>query len=53
MWDVRSAPKLVLRMRSLIPPYEKHSIDIEKCVLCGLCIDECSFDAIRKVSLKS
>ena len=34
-------------------PYEKHSIDIEKCVLCGLCIDECSFDAIRKVSLKS
>ncbi len=34
-------------------PYEKHVIDIEKCVLCGLCIDECSYDAIRRVSLKS
>ena len=34
-------------------PYEQHHIDIEKCVLCGLCIDECSYNAIRKVSLKS
>ena len=31
-------------------PYEVHTIDVEKCVLCGLCIDECSFNAIRKVS---
>ena len=29
-------------------PYQVHSIDVEKCVQCGLCIDECSFDAIRK-----
>jgi NADH-quinone oxidoreductase subunit F len=29
-------------------PYEKHRIDVEKCVRCGLCIDECSFKAIRK-----
>lgn len=34
-------------------PYERHRIDTGKCVLCGLCIDECSFGAIRKVSLKS
>lgn len=34
-------------------PYVRHEIDIEKCVLCGLCIDECSYKAIRKVSLKS
>ena len=34
-------------------PYARHEIDIEKCVLCGLCIDECSYNAIRKVSLKS
>ena len=34
-------------------PYARHEIDIEKCVLCGLCIDECSYKAIRKVSLKS
>ena len=31
-------------------PYEVHRIDMEKCVQCGLCIDECSFDAIRKVA---
>jgi len=30
-------------------PYEKHTIEVEKCVKCGLCIDECNFDAIRKV----
>ena len=34
-------------------PYERHHINMEKCVLCGLCIDECSYDAIRKVALKS
>lgn len=34
-------------------PYEKHAIDVAKCVLCGLCMEECQYDAIRKVSLKS
>ncbi|GHV60945.1 hypothetical protein FACS1894195_0650 [Bacteroidia bacterium] len=34
-------------------PYEQHSIDIGKCVLCGLCIDECQYDAIQKVALKA
>lgn len=34
-------------------PYARHQIEVEKCVLCGLCIDECSYNAIRKVSLKS
>ena len=34
-------------------PYERHYINMEQCVLCGLCIDECSYDAIRKVALKS
>lgn len=34
-------------------PYARHKIEVEKCVLCGLCIDECSYNAIRKVSLKS
>ena len=34
-------------------PYARHQIEVEKCVLCGLCIDECSFNAIRKVALKS
>lgn len=34
-------------------PYARHEIDIEKCVLCGLCIEECSYNAIRKVALKS
>jgi NADH-quinone oxidoreductase subunit F len=29
-------------------PYQIHCIDTEKCVQCGLCIDECSFGAIRK-----
>jgi len=31
-------------------PYEIHTIDTATCVLCGLCIDECSYDAIKKVS---
>jgi NADH-quinone oxidoreductase subunit F len=30
-------------------PYKIHSIDVERCVLCGLCVEECAFDAIRKV----
>lgn len=34
-------------------PYEKHAIDVAKCVLCGLCMEECQYDAIRRVSLKS
>lgn len=33
-------------------PYEVHTIDISLCVQCGLCIDECSYDAIRKVPIK-
>lgn len=32
-------------------PYQVHTIDTGKCVLCGLCIDECSFNAIRKAPL--
>ncbi len=28
-------------------PYEKHTIDTELCTLCGLCIDECDFNAIK------
>jgi NADH-quinone oxidoreductase subunit F len=34
-------------------PYQVHQIDTEKCVQCGLCIDECCFDSIRKVPLKN
>ena len=30
-------------------PYEKHEIDVERCNQCGLCIDECEFNAIIKV----
>ena len=30
-------------------PYDVHAIDLEKCVKCGLCVDECSFDAIKIV----
>ncbi len=30
-------------------PYEVHTINTEKCVFCGLCIDECSFNAIHKI----
>ncbi|MCL2074231.1 MAG: NAD(P)H-dependent oxidoreductase subunit E [Marinilabiliaceae bacterium] len=29
-------------------PYEIHVIDVEKCIKCGLCVSECSFDAIKK-----
>jgi NADH-quinone oxidoreductase subunit F len=28
-------------------PYEKHEIDVEKCVKCGLCVNECKFEAIQ------
>lgn len=30
-------------------PYEKHVIDAERCTQCGLCIDECDYNAIKKV----
>jgi NADH-quinone oxidoreductase subunit F len=30
-------------------PYEIHTINVNECVQCGLCIDECSFDAIKKI----
>lgn len=30
-------------------PYEKHVIDTDKCTQCGLCVDECHYDAIVKV----
>jgi len=30
-------------------PYQVHGIDVEKCVQCGLCIEECKFDAIKKL----
>ncbi|GHS94712.1 NADH-quinone oxidoreductase subunit F [Bacteroidia bacterium] len=30
-------------------PYQVHTIDVEKCVLCGLCIEECSYEAIKRV----
>ncbi|MCL2041099.1 MAG: NAD(P)H-dependent oxidoreductase subunit E [Bacteroidales bacterium] len=32
-------------------PYEVHSIDIEKCVQCGLCVEECEFGAIKKMAV--
>jgi NADH-quinone oxidoreductase subunit F len=32
-------------------PYEVHIIDTGRCVQCGLCVEECSYEAIRKVSL--
>ncbi|MDR0714246.1 MAG: NAD(P)H-dependent oxidoreductase subunit E [Bacteroidales bacterium] len=32
-------------------PYEVHVIDTGRCVQCGLCLEECRFEAIRKVSL--
>ena len=34
-------------------PYEQHAIDVDKCVKCGLCINECSFNAIKKVPIKN
>jgi NADH-quinone oxidoreductase subunit F len=33
-------------------PYTAHTIDLEKCVQCGLCIEECSYDAVRKVPVR-
>lgn len=33
-------------------PYEIHTINVQDCVLCGLCIDECGYNAIKRVSLK-
>ena len=30
-------------------PYQKHVIDPEKCTQCGLCVDECDYNAIKKV----
>jgi len=32
-------------------PYEIHSIDTATCVQCGLCINECSYNAILKVPI--
>lgn len=32
-------------------PYQKHVIDTDKCTQCGLCIGECDYDAIKKVTL--
>ena len=32
-------------------PYEIHSIDIQRCIKCGLCIDECHYDAIIKTPI--
>lgn len=34
-------------------PYKKHEIDVKRCVQCGLCIDECCYQAIKKVPLKA
>ena len=34
-------------------PYIVHTIDTKACVLCGLCIDECSYNAIEKISIHS
>ena len=34
-------------------PYEKHKIDVDKCTMCGLCVDACEFDAIKRISLKA
>ena len=31
-------------------PYEIHTIDVERCIKCGLCIDECHYDAIHKIA---
>jgi len=32
-------------------PYQVHSIDVEKCVQCGVCIEVCSVGAVRKVAM--
>ncbi|MCL2291254.1 MAG: NAD(P)H-dependent oxidoreductase subunit E [Bacteroidetes bacterium] len=31
-------------------PYERHVVDSEKCVKCGLCVGECNFGAISLIS---
>lgn len=33
-------------------PYEKHEIDVTKCTLCGLCLDECDYNAIKYENLR-
>lgn len=33
-------------------PYQKHEINVETCTLCGLCMDECDYNAIVKVPVK-
>ena len=30
-------------------PYQAHAIDVEKCVKCGVCVDECEFEAIIRI----
>lgn len=30
-------------------PYEKHVVNTELCTQCGLCIDECDYNAIKKI----
>ncbi|GHT12148.1 NADH-quinone oxidoreductase subunit F [Bacteroidia bacterium] len=30
-------------------PYQVHTIDVDKCVMCGLCVEECGFEAINRV----
>ncbi|MCD8260707.1 MAG: 4Fe-4S binding protein, partial [Bacteroides sp.] len=32
--------------------YQVHTIETASCVLCGLCIDECHFNAIKKIPVK-
>jgi len=32
-------------------PYEKHTIALNKCVKCGLCIEECHYNAILKAPI--
>ena len=32
-------------------PYKIHTIELEKCVQCGLCIEECSYHAVKKKAL--
>ncbi|MBO7466887.1 MAG: NAD(P)H-dependent oxidoreductase subunit E [Bacteroidaceae bacterium] len=33
-------------------PYKKHTIDTELCTLCGLCIEECDFNAIKYENIR-
>ena len=44
----RSCPVEAIRYT----PYEKHVIDPSLCTQCGLCIDECDYNAIIKVPIK-